>query len=149
TFNLFRMRQSSRRSWRIGQTFPVRVRHIFYRDTYQEEAITHMGHKLYVSLALEGRFGGSALLEMAESKVQDGTKLARQIAGSLSGEDVWDKLRRKKAEIEALTRMQNPTTTAPQVSFEPTPSVVVAVESRPVDFVIPTSGKAEQLDLFG
>jgi len=138
TFNLFRMRQASRRSWRIGQTQPVRVRHIYYRETAQETAITLMGRKLYASLALEGRFGGSALLELAEAEVQDGTKLARQLAGSLGGEDVWDKLRArrgKSATAAPLARALLP----PKVE----PRTMLRVVAEPVD------GPTEQLSLFG
>ena len=138
TFNLFRMRQASRRSWRIGQTLPVRVRHIYYQGTAQETAITLMGRKLYASLALEGRFGGSALLELAEAEVQDGTKLARQLAGSLGGEDVWDKLRARRGKWVAAPVVPAPL--PPKVEPRPVLRVVVA---EPVD------GPIEQLSLFG
>lgn len=140
TFNLFRMRQASRRSWRIGQDQPVRVRHIYYKGTAQEKAITLMGRKLYASLALEGRFGGSALLEMAEAEVQDGTKLARQLAGSLGGDDVWDKLRQKRAQLGP------PQTPLSAADLEP-----IAVV-RPVLTIVasdPITGPVEQLSLFG
>jgi hypothetical protein len=132
------MRQASRRSWRIGQTQPVRVRHIYYRETAQETAITLMGRKLYASLALEGRFGGSALLELAEAEVQDGTKLARQLAGSLGGEDVWDKLRARRGKSVAAPVVPAPL--PPKVEPRPVLRVVVA---EPVD------GPTEQLSLFG
>lgn len=147
TFNLFRMRQASRRSWRIGQTQPVRVRHIYYRETAQEKAIILMGRKLYPSLALEGRFGGSALLEMAEDGVQDGTKLARQLAGSLGGDDVWDKLRVKRAEVAPRreeSEVGEPETSEPQVAVGQ-PALRIVPVGLEVDVDLPLG----QLSLFG
>ncbi|MHB1524915.1 MAG: helicase-related protein [Candidatus Dormibacteria bacterium] len=147
TFNLFRMRQASRRSWRIGQPLPVRVRHIYYKDTYQEKAITLMGRKLYASLALEGRFGGSALLEMAEAEVQDGTKLAKQLAGSLKGEDVWDRLRAKRTAVEGSMAQEPPAvpTAPPTLRVLPALTVGLPMGRRGSD----QAGAAEQLSLFG
>lgn len=148
TFNLFRMRQASRRSWRIGQPLPVRVRHIYYRDTYQEKAITLMGRKLYASLALEGRFGGSALLEMAEAEVQDGTKLAKQLAGSLRGDDIWDRLRAKRAAGALSVPSQQPSVTSvarPPLRVLPELGAGLPMGRR--GSVQP--GGAEQLSLFG
>lgn len=101
TFNLFRMRQSGRRSWRIGQKNPVRVRHIYYAETGQEDAIYHMGKKLYAAMAIDGKFGGNALLELVEDEIQDGTRIAAKLAESVSGDAVWAKIRAKQAVLAA------------------------------------------------
>ncbi|HVC23730.1 MAG TPA: hypothetical protein VNH82_09945, partial [Candidatus Dormibacteraeota bacterium] len=84
-------------------------------------------------------FGGSALLELAEAEVQDGTKLARQLAGSLGGEDVWDKLRARRGKSAAAAPVV-PAPLPPKVGPRPVLRVVVA---EPVD------GPTEQLSLFG
>ena len=48
------MRQASRRSWRIGQTEPVQVVFMAYRNTLQADALKLVAKKLQSSLAVEG-----------------------------------------------------------------------------------------------
>ena len=48
------MRQAARRSWRIGQTRPVKVVFMPYRNTLQADAIKLVAKKLQSSLAVEG-----------------------------------------------------------------------------------------------
>ena len=48
------MRQASRRSWRIGQTQPVQVVFMAYRNTLQADALKLVAKKLQSSLAVEG-----------------------------------------------------------------------------------------------
>ena len=48
------MRQASRRSWRIGQTEPVQVVFLAYRNTLQADALKLVAQKLQNSLAMEG-----------------------------------------------------------------------------------------------
>ena len=48
------MRQASRRSWRIGQTQPVQVVFMAYRNTLQADALQLVAKKLQSSLAVEG-----------------------------------------------------------------------------------------------
>ena len=48
------MRQASRRSWRIGQTEPVKVVFMAYRHTLQADALKLVAQKLQSSLAVEG-----------------------------------------------------------------------------------------------
>ena len=48
------MRQASRRSWRIGQTRPVRFVFMSYRSTLQTDALKLVAKKLQSSLAVEG-----------------------------------------------------------------------------------------------
>jgi hypothetical protein len=80
-YNLFTLRQASRRSWRIGQQRGCRVYYLYYAGTMQERAMDLMGRKLQASLALEGKFssdglaaladdGGSAEMELARSLVE-------------------------------------------------------------------------------
>jgi hypothetical protein len=48
-YSLHTLRQASRRSWRIGQKRPVRVKFFYYADTAQEKCVRHMGKKMLVS----------------------------------------------------------------------------------------------------
>jgi hypothetical protein len=60
-YSLHTLRQASRRSWRIGQTQPVRVKFLAYQNTMQSKCLQLMGKKLLVALAMEGKFAGEGL----------------------------------------------------------------------------------------
>ena len=81
-YSLFTLRQASRRSWRIGQTEPVRVVFLAYKDTLQETALQVMGEKLLAAGALEGRFSAEGLQAMAEG-ANAALKLAQALAEGL------------------------------------------------------------------
>ena len=53
-YSVYAMRQTSRRSWRIGQTEPVQVVFMAYRNTLQVDALKLGAQKLQSSLAVEG-----------------------------------------------------------------------------------------------
>ena len=53
-YSVYTMRQASRRSWRIGQTQPVQIVFMAYRNTLQADALTLVAKKLQSSLAVEG-----------------------------------------------------------------------------------------------
>jgi hypothetical protein len=55
-YSLHTLRQASRRSWRIGQRFPVRVKFVTYLGTMQETCLRLMGKKMLVALMMEGKF---------------------------------------------------------------------------------------------
>ena len=60
-YSLHTLRQASRRSWRIGQKHPVRVKFLFYSGTVQEKCVKLMGRKMLVALMMEGKFSGEGL----------------------------------------------------------------------------------------
>ena len=60
-YSLHTLRQSSRRSWRIGQRRPVEVKFFAYKGTMQEVCLRLMGKKLLVALAMEGKFTSEGL----------------------------------------------------------------------------------------
>ncbi len=60
-YSIFVLRQASRRSWRIGQRLPVKVKFFHYAHTMQETCLRLMGKKLLVSLAMEGKFSSEGL----------------------------------------------------------------------------------------
>ena len=53
-YSVYVMRQASRRSWRIGQTRPVKMVFMSYRNTLQADALKLVAKKLQSSLAVEG-----------------------------------------------------------------------------------------------
>ena len=77
-YSTFTLRQASRRSWRIGQTQPVTVRFLCYEGTAQVSCLRHMGKKLLVSMALEGKFSDSGLQDMDDGE-DVLTALAREL----------------------------------------------------------------------
>ena len=53
-YSVYVVRQASRRSWRIGQTRPVKVVFMSYRNTLQADALKLVAKKMQSSLAVEG-----------------------------------------------------------------------------------------------
>jgi hypothetical protein len=64
-YNLFTLRQASRRAWRIGQRLPCKVHYLFYQGTMQDRAIALMGRKMSAAKAIEGKFSSDGLVAMA------------------------------------------------------------------------------------
>ena len=68
-YNLFTLRQASRRSWRINQTAPrVEVYMLYYADTMQAKAMKLMASKLAVAGIIEGTFSEEGLAAMSDVK---------------------------------------------------------------------------------
>jgi superfamily II DNA or RNA helicase len=65
-YSLHTLRQSSRRSWRIGQDRPVKVLFLCQEGTMQTKCLRLMGKKLLVALTLEGKFAGEGLHDLEE-----------------------------------------------------------------------------------
>ncbi|WP_299967523.1 helicase-related protein [uncultured Oscillibacter sp.] len=79
-YNLFTLRQASRRSWRINQTAPcVEVYMLYYANTMQAKAMKLMASKLAVAGIIEGTFSEEGLAAMSD--VQDMTsQMAKELA---------------------------------------------------------------------
>ena len=68
-YNLFTLRQASRRSWRINQTAPrVEVYLLYYADTMQAKAMKLMASKLAVAGIIEGNLSEEGLAAMSDVK---------------------------------------------------------------------------------
>lgn len=68
-YNLFTLRQASRRSWRINQTAPrVEVYMLYYVDTMQAKAMKLMASKLAVAGIIEGNLSDEGLAAMSDVK---------------------------------------------------------------------------------
>lgn len=98
-YSLHTLRQASRRSWRIGQRHPVRVKFLAYGSTMQETCIRHMGKKMLVALMMEGKFSGEGLqsLDANEDLL---TAMARELVekGGVgeSADAIWKDLERER-----------------------------------------------------
>jgi hypothetical protein len=94
-YDLFTLRQASRRSWRIGQRHPCRVYYLYYRETMQARAMGLMAQKLDASLALEGQFSAEGLAAMSADSGSLTMELAKSLVESIDfgdAERVWEKL---------------------------------------------------------
>ena len=82
-YNLFTLRQASRRSWRINQMAPkVEVYMLYYTDTLQAKAIKLMASKLAVAGIIEGTFSEEGLAAMSD--VKDLTsQMAKELAAGI------------------------------------------------------------------
>ncbi len=80
-YNLFTLRQASRRAWRIGQRQACRVYYFYYTSTMQERAMSLMGRKLAAAEAIEGKFSSDGLAAMAG---EDGGSVEMALAKSLA-----------------------------------------------------------------
>jgi superfamily II DNA or RNA helicase len=104
-YSVFTLRQSSRRSWRIGQTEPVRVKYFYYDGTLQEKALRLMGAKVRASLSVEGKFSSEGLVALCQGEDMM-TAMAKAVADQMgdgveSAESYW---RRREGGEEARTR---------------------------------------------
>lgn len=66
-YNLFTMRQASRRSWRLSQEKDVQVYFLYYKETLQETILSLMASKLQASMAIEGKFTEEGLNAMSNN----------------------------------------------------------------------------------
>ena len=105
-YSVYTMRQASRRSWRIGQTEPVQIVFMVYRNTLQADALKLVAQKLQSSLAVEGELPEDGLAAYGDEGDDLMLALARKIvagdAGEESVEDVFAQAQQVAAEAEAL-----------------------------------------------
>ncbi len=107
-YSVYTLRQASRRSWRIGQTRPVRVVYLAYRQTLQADALTLVAKKLQSSLAVEGELPEDGLAAYGDDGDDLLLALARQIvsgdevAEAASVEAVFAQAQAAAADAEAL-----------------------------------------------
>ena len=102
-YSLHTLRQASRRSWRIGQRFPVRVKFVTYSGTMQETCLRLMGKKMLVALMMEGKFSGEGLqaLDTDEDLM---SAMARELVEKAgvgeSADAAWRELDRERQKIQ-------------------------------------------------
>ena len=105
-YSVYTMRQASRRSWRIGQTEPVQVVFMAYRNTLQADALKLVAKKLQSSLAVEGELPEDGLAAYGDDGDDLMLALARKIVAGEedadSVESVFTQAQQVAAEAEAL-----------------------------------------------
>ncbi len=85
-YNLFTLRQSSRRSWRINQKAPkIEVYFSYYEGTMQHRAIRLMASKLAVAGIIEGNISDEGLAAMSDCADMS-TALARELTQGIKNE---------------------------------------------------------------
>ncbi len=106
-YSVYTLRQASRRSWRIGQTRPVQVVYLAYRQTLQADALTLVAKKLQSSLAVEGELPEDGLAAYGDDGDDLLLALARQIVSGETAdaqpvEAVFAQAQAAAADAEAL-----------------------------------------------
>ena len=106
-YSVYVMRQASRRSWRIGQTRPVKVVFMAYRNTLQADALKLVAKKLQSSLAVEGELPEDGLAAYGDDGDDLMLALARKIVNgdtddAESVESVFAQARDAEAQGEEL-----------------------------------------------
>jgi hypothetical protein len=99
-YSLHTLRQASRRSWRIGQKHPVKVKFLVSKNTTQTTCLRLMGKKMLVALTMEGKFSGEGIHSL-ESDDDMMSAMARELVerGRVgeSADAVWADLKRERA----------------------------------------------------
>ncbi|HEV2314761.1 MAG TPA: helicase-related protein [Candidatus Acidoferrales bacterium] len=114
-YSVYVLRQASRRSWRIGQRLPVKVKFLHYAETMQESCLRLMGTKLLVSLAMEGKFSSEGLQAINE---EDDvlTAMARELVTEKGigerADAIWSALQKKQEEVFAVRSSETEASTA-------------------------------------
>ena len=155
-YSLHTLRQASRRSWRIGQRFPVRVKFVTYSGTMQETCLRLMGKKMLVALMMEGKFSGEGLqaLDTDEDLM---SAMARELVEKAgvgeSADAVWRELDHERDKVlprPAVVEQQLEEETAPVLDL-PMPAAAPPV---PVAFNIhltepsPSTKKRKKAELW-
>ena len=122
-YSLHTLRQASRRSWRIGQRSPVRVKFVTYSGTMQETCLRLMGKKMLVALMMEGKFSGEGLQALdADEDLM--SAMARELVEKAglgeSADAIWRELDREREKV--LPRFAD---AAPEPGLEEEPAPVL------------------------
>ena len=107
-YSVYVVRQASRRSWRIGQTRPVKVVFMSYRNTLQADALKLVAKKMQSSLAVEGELPEDGLAAYGDDGDDLMMALARKIVSgeeedeAETMEEVFAQARNAESEAEEL-----------------------------------------------
>ena len=135
-YSLHTLRQASRRSWRIGQKLPVRVKFFAYDGTMQNNCIRLMGKKLLVALMMEGKFSGEGL-QSIDADEDMLSAMARELVEKNgvgeSADAVWRDLERERSKHLAPKTHDAPSESAADgLDLDPGPVVSDLVADTPI-----------------
>jgi len=124
-YSIYVLRQASRRSWRIGQRLPVKVKYLHYGETMQESCIRLMGKKLLVSLAMEGKFSSEGLQAINDEDdilMAMARELVTQKGIGERADAVWATLQKKQEEVlgTRISEMAEPQSESAVLEIPPT-----------------------------
>ncbi len=86
-YNLFTLKQSSRRSWRINQKAPrIEVYFLYYRDTMQERALELMSRKMAAAGLIEGGLTDEGLAALNSDSGDIMAQLAQELVKGIEPE---------------------------------------------------------------
>ncbi len=144
-YSLYTLRQSSRRSWRIGQLLPVRVKFFCYEGTMQTRCLQLMGKKLLTALILEGNFNGEGLQDINDEEDVDMlSAMARTLTENGIGESadqVWKALNQEHTRIFA----QNTVSDIGHSNSDEPAAVAVEIPDALEPQLVPPASEAERL----
>ena len=139
-YSVYVMRQASRRSWRIGQTRPVKVVFMSYKNTLQADALKLVAKKLQSSLAVEGELPEDGLATYGDDGDDVMMALARKIVSG--DEDDAD----DESMEEVLAQAREAEATAEEYLVD---DGWKAVEVEPETIEVNGNGNGHGSDIFG
>ncbi len=156
-YSVYTMRQASRRSWRIGQTRPVKAVFMAYRNTLQADALKLVAQKLQSSLAVEGELPDDGLAAYGDDGDDLMLALARKLvvgdedSDAETVEDIFAQAQQVAADAESLLvddswRPVEPTPVEPSIIELPKVGVESAFAAIPCGHH--TGVAPQQRDLF-
>lgn len=140
-YSIYVLRQASRRSWRIGQRLPVKVKFLHYAETMQETCLRLMGRKLLVSLAMEGKFASEGL-----QAINDDDDILMAMARELVTEKgigeradaVWTALQKKQEDGFAMKPFETESSAEPvQDAGSSESEIAVSLADQPIPHATP------------
>lgn len=94
------VRQASSRSWRIGQTEPIKVVFLCYQDTLQEKCFQLIGSKLNAAGILEGHLSNEGLRNFGQDdSINDVLSLLKDNIVAINSNDVFERYKAEVAQI--------------------------------------------------
>src|ERR1700756_2813451 len=149
-YSLHTLRQASRRSWRIGQRRPVRVKFLCYEGTMQTACLRLVGKKLLVALTMEGKFAGEGLQSIDEDDDML-SAMARELVErngiGESADAVWKALNTEHQKLFSATSGSSgdvSSTIRPDALFEPQFDPACIVEAAIDTHVVVAFGQRPQ-----
>ena len=139
-YSTYVMRQASRRSWRIGQTRPVKVVFMSYRNTLQADALKLVAKKMQSSLAVEGELPEDGLATYGDEGDDVMMALARKIVSG-DEEDTDDEVVE-----EALAQAREAEASSEELLVDDGWN---AVEVEPETVAVNGNGNGHGSDIFG
>jgi hypothetical protein len=145
-YSIYVLRQASRRSWRIGQRLPVKVKFLHYAETMQESCLRLMGKKLLVSLAMEGKFSSEGLQAINEEDdilMAMARELVTEKGIGERADAVWNALQKQQEEVFGV-RSSQVEGLATEPAYE-TELVTTETINRPASQLIPPTAALEAI----